>query len=375
MAPPADTRIAVTTTGFRLVADGAKPFRQYHFLLSANGSTHAVGGRFSVLEKSLRDKTDPDWSAASSAYFPSFGFFSDMIHNEANVQSRAEDLRAYLDRLLNLPDEGRLVSSAAFHTRALGLNASDAFTQVLKSIGTERRRRADAARAAAAAEQAAILKQQHDDCAFAQTFNSRLAYANMPPGGLTTITFPRPMTFELRNRMWGWGDARIKGPGGLPWFHMQRTNASLFGELFKNANFVITTMSGEPLLMLQERFRWMNYEYDLFRVDPRTHAAIPVCKIVRSWTMFAITDVYNITLFGPGIHGACPVQCAGRWPNRFTLHTNGAGAAQVNKRIFALMDTYHVEVAAGSDVLLYLGIACAIDRIHHEVEDERNRRR
>ena len=99
------------------------------------------------------------------------------------------------------------------------------------------------------------------------------------------------------------------------------------------ANFVITTMSGEPLLMLQERFRWMNYEYDLFRVDPRTHAAIPVCKIVRTWTLFAITDVYEISLFGPGIHGACPVQCAGRWPNKFTLHTNGAVSAQVSKRI------------------------------------------
>ena len=47
-----------------------------------------------------------------------------------------------------------------------------------------------------------------------------------------------------------------------------------------------------------------------------------------------------------------------------------AGAPQV----FSLTDTYHVEVAAGADALLYLGVACAIDRIHHEVEDERRRR-
>ena len=65
----------------------------------------------------------------------------------------------------------------------------------------------------------------------------------------------------------------------------------------------------------------------------------------------------------------------GRWPSQFTLHVNGAVAATVDKQLFRLTDTYHVDIAAGADVLLYLGIACAIDRIHHEVEDERARRR
>ena len=89
-----------------------------------------------------------------------------------------------------------------------------------------------------------------------------------------------------------------------------------FGQLFRNAAFTITTMAGEPLLVLQvceqlqvsarvylatfatpatlatpatqENFRWMNYEYDLFRVDPRTQQHIPVCRIVRAWRFIQV---------------------------------------------------------------------------------------
>ena len=288
---------------------------------------------------------------------------------------RAEDLRAYLDKLLNQEDEGRLLGDASFQSKALGLEPTSPFAAALGAIANERARRANEARAAAAAEQAAILKQQQDDCAFAQTFNSALAYQSIAPGALTTVVFPRSQRFELRNKFWGWGDAEITGPGGLPWFKMHRTNASIFGELLKNAHFAICTNAGEPLLVLQERFQWMNYEYDLFRIDPRTRLQIPVCKIVRRWTFMSFTDQYEVQLFGPGIHGMCPVQCAGRWPSQFTLHTNGQVAATVNKQMFSFTDKYHVEIGAGCDVLLYLGIACAIDRIHHEVEDERARRR
>jgi len=219
-------------------------------------------------------------------------------------------------------------------------------------------------------------QQQLEDCAFAQTFNSLVAYSNLPPGGLSTITFPRPQTFELRNRMWGFGDALVRGPGGHPWFKMVRTNPSFFGELFQNCHFVITTNAGEPLLVLQERFSWMNYQYDLFRIDPRTRAHIPVCRIVRQWTLFAITDVYVIELYGPAANVGGGVQCHGRWPNQFSLSVGGMGvpAASVNKQLFSFTDTYHVTIAPGMDVLLFIGIACAIDRIHHEVEDERRRR-
>jgi len=248
--------------------------------------------------------------------------------------------------------------------------------QALGGLAAARKQQADAERAREAARLAAIAQQQRDDCAFAQTFNSLVAYSNLPAGGLSTITFPREQTFELRNRMWGFGDALLRGPGGHPWFQMVRTNPSLFGELFRNCHFCISTMAGEPLLVLQERFSWMNYQYDLFRIDPRTQQHVPVCRIVREWTLFAATDVYTVSLFGPTAHGGSGVRCHGRWPNQFTLSVDGLAmpAASVNKQFLSLTDTYHVRIAPRMDVLLFLGIACAIDRIHHEVEDERRRR-
>ena len=114
--------------------------------------------------------------------------------------------------------------------------------------------------------------------------------------------------------------------------------------------------------------------YDLFRVDPRTGANVPVCKIVRQWTLFNITDHYVIQHFGNvGLNG--PIACTGSWLNQFTLTAGGVLAARVDKKFFSLTDTYKVCVGAGMDVLLFVGIACAIDRIHHEVEDARERNR
>ena len=99
---------------------------------------------------------------------------------------------------------------------------------------------------------------------------------------------------------------------------------------------------------------------------------MPVCRIVRQWTLFRITDQYEITHFNHFVTGH--VVCQGRWPNQFSLAANGILAARVDKQLFSLTDKYHVHVSSNTDVLLFLGIACAIDRIHHEVEDERERR-
>ena len=46
----------------------------------------------------------------------------------------------------------------------------------------------------------------------------------------------------------------------------------------------------------------------------------------------------------------------------------------MRKQIFSFTDKYRVTIAARQDCLLFLGIAMAIDRIHHEVEDAHERR-
>ena len=365
-APPMP--VTVTLTGMPLMNQGVgKPYREYELLIAVGGASHTIRARYSLLDAALSSY------ATGTAVWPRdiFSALSDYTHNDANVRQRGEGLRAYLQSLLNQDDGGTIVGDRSLHA-ALKIADGSPIKAALVAVADGRRAAVEAARAAEAARLAAIAKQQRDDCAFAQTFNSVLAYSNLAPGALSTISFPRPLSFELRNKFWGWGDATLKGPGGLPWFKMTRTNPSLFGEMFKNANFVITTMAGEPLLILQENFRWMNYEYDLYRVDPRSGARVPVCRIVRQWTLFRITDQYEITHFNHFVTGH--VVCQGRWPNQFSLAANGVLAARVDKQLFSLTDKYHVHVSSNTDVLLFLGIACAIDRIHHEVEDERERR-
>jgi len=364
-APPSTIRVYLRSMS--IVNASNKPHREYELMISARGVDHLLRGRYSVLEQV--------WSKFGTGpiRWPRdlFSFFKDYVHDEANCTQRGESIRAYLEQLLNHQDGGAIVGSRELHA-ALGLDQGAPLHTALMNISAEQRSAAEAARAAKAARLAAIAQQQREDQQFAQTFNSSLAYSSLLPGALSTITFRRPQSFELRNKFWGWGDAAITGPGRLPWFKMVRSNPSIFGELFRNAHFCITTMAGEPLLVLQENFRWMNYEYDLFRVDPRTGQRIAICRIVRQWTLFQFTDQYVIHHFNHFLTG--PIACYGSWPNQFTLTANGQIAARVEKQIFSLTDKYHVHISPDIDCLLFVGIACAIDRIHHEVEDERERR-
>lgn len=279
--------------------------------------------------------------------------------------------------LNDVQDGGRNLRSPALRA-ALKLKESPAVCKLFDDVAAGRFALAKAARAAEQARITAIQQQQRDDCALAQNFNNIVRNdVSLQAGQLSTISFPtRPQTFELRNKLWGFGDASIKGPGGLPWFKMVRTNVSFFdwGEIFKSCNFVITTNSGEPLLVLQETFSWMDYKYDLYRLDPKVPGHhIPVAHIRRHWTLFSFNDNYSVTLYGP-MASHPPVICKGSWPDMFSLISNGVPVASVEKRLLSFTDKYKVEIAPGQDCLLFLGIACAIDRIHHEVEEARRRR-
>lgn len=353
------TRVDVIFAGAPANHDGR---REYTFTLYVDTvPIHQFSDTYSVLRKRCKPIL---------GHFPSRHLLQNYTTNEVNVAQRGQELRIFFQQLLNQQDEGRLLREQRLHA-ALAMNSQDVVESLLR-VAAARKSAADAARARAAAERAAIEQQQLADCRHAQEFNQLVAYSNIAPGQLSTIAFPRQQRFELRNKWWGWGDANIKGPGGHPWFMMQRTNASIFGEMFKNAQFSICTMRGEPLMLLQENFRWASYEYDLFRIDPRNNQPIPVCKILREWgaNFLTVTDQFHVQLFpAAAAHGA--VQCSGRWPNQFTLGLNGMPVATVDKEMFTISDKYHVSFAPNVDVLLFIGIACAIDRIHHEVEAKR----
>ena len=279
----------------------------------------------------------------------------------------------YLEAVLNLNDEGTVIAHPDLHA---ALEVAAAGVAVLASLAADRRAVADAARATELARLAEIDRQEQADALWAQTFNTHVSN-RAAPGQVTTLKFPKPLRFELRTHSQRRGDMTILGPGGKPWFMMQRSNPSFFGfgSIFKSCHFVITSMAGEPLLVLQESFSWMNYKYDLYRLDPNVPGAhIPVCQIQRTWSLTAFHETYTVGLHGPMAHHPA-VYCTGRWPVKFTLSANGLPVSTVEKKMWTWNDKYHVELAAHQDVLLFVGIACAIDRIHAEIEREQRANR
>jgi uncharacterized protein YxjI len=57
----------------------------------------------------------------------------------------------------------------------------------------------------------------------------------------------------------------------------------------------------------------------------------------------------------------------------FEIRSGGQPLARISRSWFTLRDTYGVDVAPGEDEVLLLCVAVALDRIHHDEEERRQR--
>lgn len=378
--PAACTRIDVVAAQTCLVeAEHGKQKRQYSFDLQVDGVVvHSIKGRYSDLRKrcqpAFRNLPDCQNGALANGDFPSrhgCTCMQDYTLREDYVARRAEELQLYFQCLLNLPDEGRILRSPTILT---ALDATTAAVEALASVAAARLRLAEDRRAAKAAQQKLLKQEQRDDCRHAQEFNRAVAYSNAPAGTFTSINFPRKQVFNLQNGWWTnkWTthEAGIMGPGGHQWFKVSRITFG-FDAMGQNDQFAITNMSGEPLLLLKEQFSWTSYEYNLFRIDPCQPAEpIHACRIVREWSPITFINLLNnqfdIELTAATQHHG-RIQCQGSWPSQFTLYNKDGVQATVTKEFGVFADRYEVTIMPNVDCLLFVGIACAIDRIHEEV--------
>jgi len=355
-APPqVPGQAQVSFSSSTLISNLAKPHRLYNFMTSVADVHEPVTIRFSALKSALLDNMRVNLD------FPSSHWFRDM-NTDSNAEMRAGELLQYLHALLNRADEaaaGAITMDPRLHA---ALCCRPPLAAALVALGSGRRNAAQQRQQAEAARLAAIRQQQLEDRDFAQRVNQTGAI-----GQPVTMLFPRPLTFQLRNKMFSFRDqVRITGPGELDWFGMLRTS-SLFSMMDTE---VIATLSGEPLLALHRQFRWMHYEYRLERVTQGYHR-IPLCVITRQH-QFLAPATYTVQMLAPSFGG--DVYCQGRWREDFVLYQGGAPACRIRGRAFSFSECYDVVVEPQRDVLLFVGIACAIDHIHHEIE-ERNRER
>jgi hypothetical protein len=207
-----------------------------------------------------------------------------MKANAENLRQRAQDLTLYFRALLQCPAPAVIPALS----RA-GLLLPE---PVVRQMLALHEAALAAAAAAAAAARAAEAERQ-------RVLRADAAAAGAAAGHCSGLVYAKPMAFQLRTRFWGWGSADISGPGEHTYFRLTRTNPSLFGELFKNAAFTLSSAAGAPLCHLQENFAWLTYSYSISRHNPA--GGLPLHMAVVRGRHFFASDVYEVDMPGYSI--------------------------------------------------------------------------
>ena len=137
--------------------------------------------------------------------------------------------------------------------------------------------------------------------------------------------------------------------------------------IFKNRELVINNMSGEPTLSMKEHAYGSGHAMELCRVDPTAPnpamTAVPIYRIVCKRCKHTLHNRYEVQLLGEtAMNCSSSIQCKGNWPKSFTFEASGKELATVDKIIG---NKWQLNVSAGGDVLLFIGITCAIDRMYN----------
>ena len=269
----------------------------------------------------------------------------DYTDGVSNVRERASEMQLYLISALSIDYVAR---SRPFLT-ALQFERDDVeaivafanYSSQLQSLKKQARRDAKAR-----------AKEEQEE-RWRQMFRLTLQELHGHENG-DFLTFHEKTTFRMKEDFWR-RDAEIIGPNGQPWFRVIKMNFFSFRELY-----TVTDMSGRPLMALNEQFQLLSHKYSLLRNSH--HSATDWC------------DIEMVHFFGHhytirSISRHCPSNIElegswGSWHNEFKEH--GRRAAIVSKNLTIFNDEYSITLYPGMDVVLYLSLACLIDKMHHQ---------
>ena len=183
-----------------------------------------------------------------------------------------------------------------------------------------------------------------------------------------------PTSYLISNNWFGGGNADItcQTNNNEVMFQMVRMGGSV---LRRNNIMSINNMAGQPVLSMREHKYGSGTAMELCRYDPSApDTPVPFCRVVRKLCKMTIHNRYEVQLIGAyntGINQQV-VECNGHWPKKFTFE---GCAKHGTKEMASVQKTnfkkWKLNVSAGEDVLLFLGIACAIDRISHEAKQRK----
>jgi hypothetical protein len=179
----------------------------YRFALVLHGAALCdFGGRYSMLAL-LHSNALARFAVRTGAVFPPKAPLQNMVRNAANVQGRAAALAAYFTRLLQWPNVGDAELLAILQVPPAAQQQLGQLAGQLQAEAEARNAAArQAAEMAAAAQRAAAeaaAREAANDVALAQAANQLSAFTgSVGPGALPSLTYPKPMRFMLRTKIW-----------------------------------------------------------------------------------------------------------------------------------------------------------------------------
>jgi len=204
---------------------------------------------------------------------------------------------------------------------------------------------------------------------------------NQSTNPTSKVTLDEATDFLIRNDWFGGGTAEITSNKEAV-FKMVRPQETVSSSV--DCHLTINNMSGQPLLALNQhdftkpgvQSSRMNEKrgmtlsrFDLSSSSPDT--IVPICMITRNYCKLTIHNRYEVELVGPTALNYDPanrpfsIDCKGHWPKSFTFNATHSGEQLANVKK-TMANKWQLHVSAGEDILLFLGIACAIDFMSHE---------
>ena len=128
--------------------------------------------------------------------------------------------------------------------------------------------------------------------------------------------------------------------------------------------FAIDSMSGDRLLSVREPATVTGRMLELYR------AGVPICKVVRKSFAVTLHHRYDVQFCDPT---APKMECNGHWPHGFILVATPSGEtlARTEQATSITQQEWQLQVAAGEDAVLFIGIVCAITFMRHDSMDKK----
>jgi len=206
-------------------------------------------------------------------------------------------------------------------------------------------------------------------------------YVNKP----ASEVFDIPKDFIIKNDEWfGGGDAEIlipavEGEAGEDDEVMYRmvcfdTEYDRNGE-FKECKVVLKNLEGNSVLLItnyiiagavaMELLCPLDIQESNYHTQLAT--AIPLCRVHRKFGKLTIHHRFEIEMLEQAnLQNVYEnIDCVGQWPKKINFLAR-ASRQELASGSRNLKNDWTLHVEAGEDVLLFIGIACAIDRITNE---------